>query len=174
MQWNLDITKGQGTGNICSLLRRFRYIEVSFPYILLTGVRKIVRCIEDFVISRFHCSKEYQYSLSLPIDVTFVGAINQEGFKTLVTALSSFPFALQALQQRDHVVAMTGDGVNDAVALRRADIGVAMGRAGTDVSKEAADMVLVNDDFSTILAAIEEGKGIFYNIRNFVRFQLST
>ena len=81
---------------------------------------------------------------------------------------------LQALQQRNHVVAMTGDGVNDAVALRRADIGVAMGRAGTDVSKEASDMVLVNDDFSTILAAIEEGKGIFYNIRNFVRFQLST
>ena len=122
----------------------------------------------------FTVVRSYQCSLCFPIDVTFVGAINQEGFKTLVTALSIFPFALQALQQRDHVVAMTGDGVNDAVALRRADIGVAMGRAGTDVSKEAADMVLVNDDFSTILAAIEEGKGIFYNIRNFVRFQLST
>ena len=95
-------------------------------------------------------------------------------FQNTVSGTKHFSFALQALQQRDHVVAMTGDGVNDAVALRRADIGVAMGRAGTDVSKEAADMVLVNDDFSTILAAIEEGKGIFYNIRNFVRFQLST
>ncbi|CAO1421189.1 unnamed protein product [Diamesa hyperborea] len=81
---------------------------------------------------------------------------------------------VKALQHTGNIVGMTGDGVNDGVALKRADIGIAMGKNGTDVCKEAADMILVNDDFHTIIAAIEEGKGIFYNIRNFVRFQLST
>ncbi|MEZ5150810.1 cation-translocating P-type ATPase [Rhodococcus zopfii] len=112
---------------------------------------------------------------NLPDDDQMLGAmLDRDGIVISRVSPEQKLRVAKALQDRGHVVAMTGDGVNDGPALRQADIGVAMGEGGTDVAREAADLVLLDDDFTTILTAVEQGRATYANIRRFFSYHLTS
>src|SRR5690606_37094793 len=145
---------------------------------------KTVMITGDHVITAKAIGKELGLirSDSLVLDGATLDTMSVEELEEVVDRVSVFARVspehklkiVKALQNNGHIVAMTGDGVNDAPAIKAADIGIAMGITGTDVAKESSSLVLLDDNFATIKAAIQEGRNIYENIRKFIRYLLAS
>jgi Ca2+-transporting ATPase len=143
---------------------------------------KVVIITGDHKLTAMHVASELGIDTNMVLTGDELDKLSDEEFEKIVEDVSIYTRTspehklriVKALQKKGHIVAMTGDGVNDAPALKRADIGVAMGLKGTEVAKEVSDMVLVDDNFTSIVSAVEEGRKIYDNIKKSVLYLFST
>jgi Ca2+-transporting ATPase len=159
-----------------------KLLDAGVKVVMITGDSKDTAVAIGRELGIIPARYEMEPDSGIALSVEDLRDVDPETFKQLVDKAYIFYRMIpvhkmkivEAYKSLNYVVAMTGDGFNDALSLKCASIGIAMGESGTDSSKEASEMILADDNFSTIMAAIEEGKSIFNNIKNFLRYQLST